>query len=101
MDSTDQQAPASVPAAGSGPEPAGCKPDDNGALGQAAINTFFKSALDRGKQAERVSVLPISIEPCPPNGPSRGGERIAQNIERGNEIQTAAIPGSCRGHCRK
>jgi hypothetical protein len=40
------------------------------------IDTFLKSVEDRVKKAERVSVVPISIEPCPPNRRSRGGRRV-------------------------
>jgi hypothetical protein len=64
-DSPEQAASAAVPGAASGSEPAGGKPDGNGRLGQGAINTFPKSIDDRVEQAESVSVLPISIEPCP------------------------------------
>jgi hypothetical protein len=64
-DSTRQAAPAAVPSADSGSEPAGCKPNGDGGLRQALINTLLKSAHDRGTQSERVSVLPISIETSP------------------------------------
>jgi hypothetical protein len=77
-DSPEQAAPAAVPSAASGSEPVGGKPGGNGTLSQALIDTLVKSFEGRGKQAERVSVLPRSIEPCAPNRRSREGERITQ-----------------------
>jgi hypothetical protein len=73
-DLTEQAAPA----AASGSEPAGANPTGNGGLGQAMIDTFLKSVEDRVKQAERVSVLPISIEPCPLPGRASARKGKAQ-----------------------
>jgi hypothetical protein len=77
-ESPEQAAPAAVPSAASGSEPAGGKPAGNGTLRQILINTLVKSAHDQVKQAEGVSVMPISIEPCAQNRRSRDGEGITQ-----------------------
>jgi hypothetical protein len=52
-DATEQAAPAAVPSAASGSEHSSGKPNGDGGLGQAEINTFFKSVEDRVKQASR------------------------------------------------
>jgi hypothetical protein len=90
-DSTEQAARAAVSSAASGSEPAGGKPNGDGGLRQALINTLLKSVADRGKQAERASVGPRSVDPCPPYGRSRGGEGITPGIERTNGVETVPI----------
>jgi hypothetical protein len=100
-DSTAQAAPAAVPLDNSSSEPAGGKSGDNGTLSQALIDTLVKSFEGRGKQAERVSVLPISIDPCSTNGRSRGDERVTQSIAGINGNETAPNQQTCRGQCHK
>ncbi len=75
------------------------------ALGMRAVavlaDAIFKSVDDRVKQADRVAVLPITVEPCPADQRSRRGESVTQIIERIRDIQSQPIPRSCRGHRQK
>jgi hypothetical protein len=87
--------------AASGAEPAGGKPNGDGGLQQALINTLLKSVEGRVKQAKRVSVLPISIDSYSTIGRPRGDEHVTQSIAGSNGKQTAPNPQSCRGQCHK
>jgi hypothetical protein len=52
-DSTEQAAPAAVPSAASGSEPAGGRPDGNATLSQTLIHTLLKRFEGQVKQASR------------------------------------------------